>query len=37
MPIENTRPASAQAVRCYAIRRSNPFLGVLQIIESGID
>jgi hypothetical protein len=34
MPAKDNKPHETGAVRSYAIRRINPFLGVLQIIET---
>ena len=34
MTPELTAKADSEAVRSYAIRRVNPFLGVLQVIET---
>jgi hypothetical protein len=35
MPASDDTPYASDSVRCYAIRRVNPFLGVLQVIETG--
>ena len=34
MPAKDSKPPETGAVSCYAIRRVNPFLGVLQVIET---
>ena len=34
MPAKDNMPPETGAVSCYAIRRVNPFLGVLQVIET---
>lgn len=34
MPAKDNKPPETGAVSCYAIRRVNPFLGVLQVIET---
>lgn len=34
MPVNETPVVETACIRCYAIRRVNPFLGVLQVIET---
>jgi hypothetical protein len=35
MPAKDNRPSATGTVRSYAIRRVNPFLGALQVIDTG--